>query len=270
MTRLRDLLPYFCGGSLCPGCCDGGPACDCLEVSPSLVDSFVDLVTGPEAATPSDLPLLRRSRRRRAPWDLEGLGWSSPQSDADWRGSMGCEADGCVPGARFVLGGASFRVAKRVGTGAHSVVWQCERVADCKPGRASPTSPVPAEGGGDLALKVGSLGDPSRELAALHLLGPSGGLFPQLHGAVDFACGPSLHEVQLKRGLRPCRLDFVVAAAAQAREALHALLTGMLATAPEERWRPSEAAAQLAALDAALSRDVLDCNFVRLRAMTEL
>ena len=88
---------------------------------------------------------------------------------------MGCEADGCVPGARFVLGGASFRVAKRVGTGAHSVVWQCERVADCKPGRASPTSPVPAEGGGDLALKVGSLGDPSRELAALHLLGPSGG-----------------------------------------------------------------------------------------------
>ena len=189
MTRLRDLLPYFCGGSLCPGCCDGGPACDCLEVSPSLVDSFVDLVTGPEAATPSDLPLLRRSRRRRAPWDLEGLGWASPQSDADWRGSMGCEADGCVPGARFVLGGASFRVAKRVGTGAHSVVWQCERVADCKPGRASPTSPVPAEGGGDLALKVGSLGDPSRELAALHLLGPSGGLFPQLHGAVDFACG---------------------------------------------------------------------------------
>jgi len=426
MTRLRDLLPYICGGSLCPGCCDGGPACDCLEVSPSLVDSFVDLVTGPEAATPSDLPLLRRSRRRRAPWDLEGLGWASPQSDADWRGSMGCEADGCVPGARFVLGGASFRVAKRVGTGAHSVVWQCERVADCKPGRASPTSPVPAEGGGDLALKVGSLGDPSRELAALHLLGPSGGLFPQLHGAVDFACGvrsalalslhgPSLHEVQLKRGLRPCRLDFVVAAAAQltdmlralsrvrlihadikpqnllvrppnapvdaeldsttgltlvdlgsclphdagacnepgaggagsgggmyvqsrwyrapevlmgkpfglpidvwsagcvlceiatgrplltgkskleqlqlslaicggggggaaltrrvdaargwggaalgtregkAREALHSLLTGMLATAPEERWRPSEAAAQLAALDAALSRDV--------------
>ena len=45
------------------------------------------------------------------------------------------------------------------------------------------------EGGGDLALKVGSLGDPSRELAALHLLGPSGGPFPQLHGAVDFACG---------------------------------------------------------------------------------
>ena len=42
----------------------------------------------------------------------------------------------------------------------------------------------------------------------------------------------------------------------KAREALHALLTGMLATAPEERWRPSEAAAQLAALDAALSRDV--------------
>ncbi|EOD23828.1 hypothetical protein EMIHUDRAFT_239077 [Emiliania huxleyi CCMP1516] len=255
MTRLRDLLPYFCGGSLCPGCCDGGPACDCLEVSPSLVDSFVDLVTGPEAATPSDLPLLRRSRRRRAPWDLEGLGWSSPQSDADWRGSMGCEADGCVPGARFVLGGASFRVAKRVGTGAHSVVWQCERVADCKPGRASPTSPVPAEGGGDLALKVGSLGDPSRELAALHLLGPSGGLFPQLHGAVDFACGGA-PAVEPSEGL--------------AREALHALLTGMLATAPEERWRPSEAAAQLAALDAALSRDVLDCNFVRLRAMTEL